>query len=168
MKAILEQHSGVQALCGEDTLGEAFRAYAAKKATTSPTSIEGIKVLVNRVRKAIGAFYWMLGGKVACITFSGQYAIQIPLLRDMVLAGSDHFGISMDPAKNSKVTSVPPYYEGDPVSLHRFQSLARIFVVPPAEEYYVAERVANLTCSAADAAKVLKTGSQRHQAKYNI
>jgi hypothetical protein len=62
---------------------------------------------------------------------------------------------------NAGVTSILPYYEGHPVALHKFQSMARIFVVPPAEEYYMAEKVASLAHPTAALPGVGKGGRRK-------
>lgn len=91
-----------------------------------------VDMFVYRARKYLGAYYFVLGGEIDAVSFTGGIGDNSPVIREKILAGLEKFGIKLDPEKNAKMTGV----EGD---ISTEDSKVRILVMPRNEKIQIAK-----------------------------
>jgi len=127
---ILAEESGLAGISG--TSGDMRDVWEAE-AGGSPDAKLAVAVLVNDIRRYLGAFMVQMGG-VDCITFSGGIGEKDQRVRAMALEGLDEFGIVLDPERNC-ATGVEARISAD-------GSRTRVFTVKTNEELIVARAAA--------------------------
>jgi acetate kinase len=96
-----------------------------------------VDIFVYRARKYLGAYYFVLGGKIDAISFTGRIAKNSPLIREKILAGLEQFGIKIDSKKNEKTIGV----EGE---ISATDSKVKIFVLTRNEKLLIARETMEL------------------------
>jgi acetate kinase len=94
-------------------------------------------VFVHSIRHWIGAYLFQLNGADA-IVFTAGIGENEKRIREMVCAGLDWFGITLDPQKNNA------YQRGQEAVISTTDSRVKIMVVPTNEEIVVAREVKKL------------------------
>jgi acetate kinase len=98
-----------------------------------------VDIFVYRARKYLGAYYFVLDGKIDAISFTGRIAKNSPLIREKILAGLEQFGIKIDSTKNEKTIGV----EGE---ISATDSKVKIFVLTRNEKLLIARETMKLVC----------------------
>ncbi|MFH1540580.1 MAG: acetate kinase [Elusimicrobiota bacterium] len=96
-----------------------------------------IDIFVYRIRKYLGAYYFILGGKIDAISFTGKIAKNSPLIREKILTGLEQFGVKIDSIKNEKTINT----EGE---ISTFDSKVKIFVLTRNEKLLIARETMKL------------------------
>lgn len=97
-----------------------------------------IDMFVYRIRKYIGAYYFLLGKDISAISFTGGIGVNSDIIREAICSGLDFAGIKLDKSKNSKFTSNK---EGE---ISKSGSKIKIFVIPRNERLLIARDTAKL------------------------
>jgi acetate kinase len=90
-----------------------------------------IEIFVYRARKYLGAYWFVLGGDVDAISFTGGIGGNSPIIREKILAGFEKFGIKIDSKNNERSVGV----EGE---ISAKNSKVKIFVLPRNEKILIA------------------------------
>ncbi|MDO8735379.1 MAG: acetate kinase [Elusimicrobiota bacterium] len=96
-----------------------------------------VDIFVYRARKYLGAYYFVLGGKIDAISFTGRIAKNSPLIREKILAGLEQFGIKIDLKRNEKTIGI----EGE---ISATDSKVKIFVLTRNEKLLIARETMEL------------------------
>jgi acetate kinase len=92
---LLNHHSGLSGLCGDNDM----RSVLARRAAGDADAALAIDVYCHRVRKYVGAYHAVLG-RLDAVTFTagvGEHAAEV---RAECLAGLEMWGIAVDPERN--------------------------------------------------------------------
>ena len=96
-----------------------------------------VDIFVYRARKYLGAYYFVLGGKIDAISFTGRIGKNSPLIREKILTGLEQFGIKIDSKKNNSAVGI----EGE---ISATDSKVKIFVLPRNEKLLIARETMEL------------------------
>jgi acetate kinase len=131
--AALNRSSGMLALAGENDLREVHRRIA----DGDPDAQLALDVYCHRIRKYVGAYLAVLGGRIDAVVFTAGVGENDAEVRARSLAGLEPLGIEVDPSRNGmrsgEARAVSP--EGAPVA---------VLVVPTDEELEMALEAATL------------------------
>lgn len=130
IEAILNRHSGLVGLCGENDLREIER----RVASGDRVADLAIEVFCYRIRKYIGAYIAVLGGLDALV-FTAGIGENSPLVRGRVCLGMEHLGIVLDPPRNDARPA-----GGETLAVQADGSPVAVLVVPTNEELEIAEQ----------------------------
>ncbi|MBN1383623.1 MAG: acetate kinase [Elusimicrobia bacterium] len=90
-----------------------------------------VDVFAYRIRKYLGAYCFVLGGKVDAVSFTGRIGDNSPIIRGKILSGLEGFGIKLDNKKNEKAI-------GDEQEISSSDSKVKIFILPRNEKILIA------------------------------
>ena len=96
-----------------------------------------VDIFVYRARKYLGAYYFVLGGKIDAVSFTGRIGKNSPLIREKILTGLEQFGIKIDLKRNEKTIGV----EGE---ISATDSKVKIFVLTRNEKLLIARETMEL------------------------
>jgi len=130
VEAILNHKAGMVALSG---LPNDMRAV--RKATSADARL-ALQIFTRSVRKAIGAFAWLLGGLDA-VVFTGGIGEHDAKSRTDILLGLEPYGVILDTAANE--ASSEPHRR-----VSKADSQVAIWVIPAEEDRMIAEHVREL------------------------
>jgi acetate kinase len=128
---LLEHHSGLAGLCGDNDM----RGVLTRRAAGDADAALAFDVYCHRVRKYVGAYHAVLG-RLDAITFTAGVGEHAAPVRAACLAGLSAWGIEVDPVRNAEGTGarvISP--EGSRVA---------VCVVPTDEELAIALEAAAL------------------------
>lgn len=91
-----------------------------------------LDILYYRVKKYIGAYMAVLGGKVDAIVFTGGIGENQEQLREEALSGLENLGIEIDKKKNNKLP------RGTTEEISTKKSRIKVFRIPTDEELLIA------------------------------
>ncbi len=121
---MLNKKSGLIGLSGySSNLGEIIEAAEQGNKNCELT----FKAYVNRLRKYIGAFLYQMNGADALI-FTDDAGVKFAKMREAVCAGTDFFGLALDPGKNTAYDRISE------ACISRPESRVQIWVIPTDEE----------------------------------
>jgi acetate kinase len=132
VEAVLNHNAGMVALSGLPNDMRAVR----KAETTSADARLAVEVFTRSVRKAIGAFAWLMGGLDAVVLTGGigEHDVQS---RTEILRGLESYGVVLDAAANeAKGDEVRRVSHGD--------SLVAVWVIPAQEDRMIAVHVGQM------------------------
>jgi acetate kinase len=127
VEALLNHKAGMVALSG---LPNDMRAV--RKATSADAQL-ALQIFTRSVRKAIGAFAWLLGGLDA-VVFTGGIGEHDGKSRTEVLLGLEAYGVVLDGAANDASSEQPR-------RVSKADSQVAIWVIPAQEDRMIAEHV---------------------------
>ncbi len=128
LDVLLNKHSGMKGLAGENDLRLVHAAAAAGDAA----AVAALDVYVHAVRHYLGAYLVGLGGADA-IAFTAGVGENDPQVRAAVCEGLEELGIALDPVRNASA-----HGQADPVDISAHGSRVRVLVVPTDEEREIA------------------------------
>jgi len=96
-----------------------------------------VDIYVYRARKYLGSYFFVLGGDVEAISFTGGIGDNSFYIREKILAGLEKFGIKVDLKKNKEMVGV----EGE---ISAKDSKVKIFVMPRNEKIQIAQETMEL------------------------
>ena len=129
---LLNHHSGLYGMAGASDM----RTVLERRAAGDREARLAFDVYCHRVRQYVGAYHAVLG-RLDAIVFTAGVGENAPAVRDVSLIGLQHWGITVDPARNegngkgARIISPP----GTPVT---------VCVVPTDEEIAIAHEVVGL------------------------
>lgn len=129
---VLVRRSGLAGLAGAADLREVLAARDAG----DPDAALAIEVMCHRVRKYVGAYHAVLG-RLDAVVFTAGIGEHAPSIRALSLAGLDHWGIEVDPARNTATDTRARVISPD-------HGRVAVCVVPTDEEHAIAEEVTAL------------------------
>jgi acetate kinase len=133
VETLLNHRAGMLALSGQPNDMRAIRKAAA---AGSPDASLAIQVFTRSVRKAIGAFAWLMGGLDAVI-FTGGIGEHDVLSRAEILRGIEGYGIVLDTVANTA--------GGDELRrVSAVDSQVVVWVVPAQEDRMIAVHVSQM------------------------
>lgn len=135
VKDLLSNESGWFGLAGTKTASEIEEACKSHDKMAQLT----MDVIVHRIRKYIGAYYWNLGGVVDAIVFTAGLGENWPDLRKHCLHECSNFGIELNVEKNSQAVT-----NGNAVKISSDKSKVGVYVIPTDEERCIAQKTLNV------------------------
>lgn len=125
--AALNRSSGLSGVCGHSDLRDIHAAVLRgdKKAALA------LDMLCYSIKKYIGAYYAVLGGRLDAIAFTAGIGENDPVVRAGSLEGLDPMGIILDPAANQAAARGPR-------EICTADSPVRVWVIPTNEELEIA------------------------------
>lgn len=133
VEQILNHNSGMVAISNLPNNVKELRLAAAKG---NSNAILALQVFTRRVKQAIGAFCWLLGGLDA-IVFAGGIGEHDPATRSEVLSGLDGLGVIIDTDRNRA-----PSHPMEDIAHH--ESRTRVLVIQAQEDLMIAIHVARM------------------------
>ena len=133
VETLLNHHSGMVALSG---LPNDMRAIRKAAETHSSASELALQVFTRSVRKAIGAFAWLLGGLDALV-FTGGIGEHDAKSRAEILQGLENYGVTLDTAANQESGEASRQISGS-------ESLVAVWVIPAQEDRMIAVHVGQM------------------------
>ncbi|MUL42134.1 acetate kinase [Streptomonospora sp. PA3] len=131
--ALLNHESGIRALAGDNDMREVWRRADAGEHGARLA----VDVYCHRLRKYIGAYLAVLGGRVDALVFTAGVGENDARTRERALAGLEGLGLGVDPERNAAPESgereISP--EGAEIA---------VLVVPTEEEWEIADQVMEL------------------------
>ena len=124
---LMNKKSGLLGLCGKTDLRDIHKLADEK----DENAILASKILVRSIKKMLGAFFFLLEGKVDCLIFSAGIGENDSLVRAEVVAGLEGLGIKLDPEKNAKRS-------GEEREISTADSKVKILILPTNEELQIA------------------------------
>ncbi|MBA0051640.1 acetate kinase [Streptomyces sp. AJS327] len=99
---LLNRHSGLAGLCGDNDMREIRRRIDAGDAAAQLA----FNVYTHRLRKYVGAYHAVLG-RVDAVVFTAGVGENSPPVREAAVAGLDAFGLAVDPELNTRDSAEP-------------------------------------------------------------
>lgn len=131
-EALLNERSGLVGLCGTKDMREVEERMAGGDADAAAA----FDVFCHRVRKAIGAFFAVLG-RVDAIVFTGGIGENSVAVRQRCCEDLGLLGVEFDASRNRAAS-------GDARAIHRDDSRVAVLVVPTDEELEMATQAIHL------------------------
>ncbi|MDR1856076.1 MAG: acetate kinase [Desulfovibrio sp.] len=125
--ALMNKKSGLLGICGLTDM----RDIHAKIAEGDKKAALALKLLVRSIRKTLGAYFFLLGGKVDAMVFTAGIGENDNVTRAAVCEGLDAVGIVLDPAANAVRSS-------EPRAISAKNSRIPVLVIPTNEELQIA------------------------------
>ena len=125
----LNRTSGLRGLCGASDM----REITARAASGDVTARLAIDVFAYRIKKYVGAYLAVLGGRCDALVFTGGIGQHSPVVRAAVCDGLEGLGIVLDPERNER---------GDEVVVSADQSPIAVLVIATDEEREIARETA--------------------------
>ncbi|HAX61879.1 MAG TPA: acetate kinase [Elusimicrobia bacterium] len=91
-----------------------------------------VDIFIYIAGKYLGAYYFVLGGEIEAISFTGAIGNNSPYIREKILSGLEKFGIKLDRKKNDKII-------GEEGEISTEDAKIRIFVIPRNEKIQIAK-----------------------------
>jgi acetate kinase len=133
VETLLNHRAGMLALSGQPNDMRAIRKAAAAGSADASLAIQ---IFTRSVRKAIGAFAWLMGGLDA-VVFTGGIGEHDVLSRAEILRGMEGYGVALDPVANGA--------GGDELrQVSAVDSKVVIWVVPAQEDRMIAVHVSRM------------------------
>ena len=88
-------------------------------------------MLIHSIRKTLGAYFFLLDGKVDAVTFTAGIGENGSLVRKLVVERLKYLGITLNEEANNR--------RGDITEISTKDSNVRVFVIPTNEEYMIAK-----------------------------
>jgi acetate kinase len=133
VETLLNHRAGMLALSGQPNDMRAIRKAAAAGSADASLAIQ---IFTRSVRKAIGAFAWLMGGLDA-VVFTGGIGEHDVLSRAEILRGMEGYGVALDPVANGA--------GGDELRrVSAVDSKVVIWVVPAQEDRMIAVHVSRM------------------------
>ncbi len=129
---MLNKHSGLMGLCGQNDLRQVHRLAAEGDADAELA----LSVYVHRIRKYLGAYLAVIG-RADAIVFTAGVGENDPEVRRRVIAGLEMIGVAIDTERNATVRG-----SAVPVDLSFPGAPIRVLVVPTNEELEIARQTA--------------------------
>lgn len=130
----LNRESGTLGISGVSNEMKEIVEMAAKGDEKAKLAVD---VFVYRIQKYLGAYYFILGGKIDAISFTGGIADNSPVLRAKIIAGLENFGIKIDGKKNENAV-------GREAEISKDGSSVKLFVLPRNEKILIAREAMEL------------------------
>lgn len=124
---LMNKKSGLLGLCGKTDLRDIHKL--AKENDENAKLAESM--LIRSIKKTLGAFFFLLEGKVDALIFSAGIGENDTLVRARVVEGLEGLGIKMDAKKNETRS-------GDERTISTDDSRIKILVIPTNEELQIA------------------------------
>lgn len=126
LQDLLDRHAGLLGLTGRSDMRDVITAAD----RGNGAALLALDVVGHRLRKYIGAYSAVLGG-LDVLTFTAGVGEHSPVVRARAVAGLDHLGILLDPARNAADSSSARLIstDGSPVA---------VLVIPTNEELSIA------------------------------
>jgi acetate kinase len=138
VETLLNHRSGMLALSGQPNDMRAIRKAAEGGSADASLAIQ---IFTRSVRKAIGAFAWLMGGLDA-VVFTGGIGEHDVLSRTEILRGIEGYGVALDPVANVA--------RGDELRrVSAVDSQVVIWVIPAREDRMIAVHVSQMERDAA-------------------
>ena len=125
----LNQHSGLQAICGHNDMREVLRLQGAGDRRAELA----MEMFCYRVRKYIGAYFAVLD-RVDAMVFAAGVGENSPQVREQVCRGLGALGLSIDPALNDNPAQGMR-------AIHSGDSSVPVLIIPTDEELQIAREV---------------------------
>ena len=125
---LMNKQSGLLGLCGKTDLRDIHKLADEKH---DENAILARKILIRSIKKTLGAFFFLLEGKVDALIFSAGIGENDSLVRQGVVEGLEGLGISLDQEKNAKRS-------GEERCISTPNSKVSILVLPTNEELQIA------------------------------
>ena len=128
LDTLMNKQSGLLGLCGKTDLRDIH-----KLADTDhdENALLARRMLIRSIKKTLGAFFFLLEGKVDALIFSAGIGENDALVRAGVVEGLESLGICLDKEKNAKRS-------GDEREISSKDSKVKILVLPTNEELQIA------------------------------
>ncbi|MFP5232571.1 MAG: acetate/propionate family kinase [Acidobacteriota bacterium] len=130
VQKLLNHGAGLAALSGMENSVKEIRAAANAGRQSARLALQ---VFTRSVRKAMGAFCWLLGGLDA-VVFSGGVGENDAQTRQEIIAGMEDLGVSLDPGLNHRAA-------GGIQRISPPDSPTQVLIVPAQEDQMVAAHV---------------------------
>ena len=130
IEQMLLQESGWYGLCGMKDMRDIEDEFH----SGSEVAERAVGVLVHRIRKYLGAYYWNLNGNIDCIVFTGGVGSNWPYLRTACLEGCNKIGIELVERLNSDAVGMNTVQD-----ISSNQSAVKVLVIPTNEELRIAQ-----------------------------
>ncbi|GIL65713.1 hypothetical protein Vafri_19392 [Volvox africanus] len=127
---LLNKKSGLLGVTGSSDLRAVIEAAQKGEARAQL----GLDMLVHRIKKYIGAYTAVLGGKVDAVIFSAGIGENSSLLRGLVLEGFQGLGMEVDPELNQQAVG------GRQGDISTPGSRVKLLVIPTDEELSIAQQ----------------------------
>ncbi|MBQ7618469.1 MAG: acetate kinase [Desulfovibrio sp.] len=124
---LMNKKSGLLGLCGKTDLRDIHKLAD----EGDENAILASRMLVRSIKKMLGAFFFLLEGKVDALIFSAGIGENDSLIRAEVMSGLEGLGIKLDPEKNAKRS-------GEEREISTADSKIKILVLPTNEELQIA------------------------------
>lgn len=134
LESCLNRESGTYGLSGVSTEMKAVVAAAEKGNEKARLAID---VFVYRARKYLGSYYFVLGGEIDAISFTGGIGENSPQIREKILLYLEKFGIKLNRDGNEKTVGI----EGE---ISDSVSKVKVFVLPRNEKILIAKETMEL------------------------
>lgn len=128
MDTLMNKKSGLQALCGSADMRDVHK----ERENGNKRAELAFRMLVHGIKKILGSYFFLLGGKVDAVTFTAGIGEHDELVRAAVMEGLEGIGFKLDPEANrarksgARAISAP-------------DSRIPILVIPTNEELQIAE-----------------------------
>ncbi|MDR1856075.1 MAG: acetate kinase [Desulfovibrio sp.] len=124
---LMYKRSGMLGICGHTDMRDIHALIAAgdRKASLA------LKLYVRSIRKMLGAYFFLLGGRPDAIVFTAGIGTNDAITRAAVCEGLEPLGLVLDPAANDTRTSGPR-------TISTKDSRVPILVIPTNEELQIA------------------------------
>ncbi len=125
---LMNKKSGLMGLCGLSDMRDIHAAIdkGDKRADLA------LRMLVRSIRKTLGAYYFLLDGKVDSVVFTAGIGEHDALVRAAVVQGLEDLGFKLDPEANAS-------RNGDAHAISAPDSKVKILVIPTNEELQIAQ-----------------------------
>ncbi|MBQ7456402.1 MAG: acetate kinase [Desulfovibrio sp.] len=124
---LMNKKSGLLGLCGKTDLRDIHKM--AKEGDESAKLAESM--LIRSIKKMLGAFFFLLEGKVDALIFSAGIGENDDLIRARVVEGLEGLGICLDSKKNATRS-------GEERAISTDDSKIKILIIPTNEELQIA------------------------------
>ena len=135
---MLNKHSGLLGLCGENDMREVLALVEAG----DPEAELALSVYVHRIRKYLGAYLAVLG-RADAIVFTAGVGENNPEVRRRVVAGLELIGVAIDSERNQATRG-----SSGPTDLSFRGAPIRVLVIPTNEELEIARQTARTVAAA--------------------
>ena len=135
---MLNKHSGLLGLCGENDMREVLALVEAG----DPDAELALSVYVHRIRKYLGAYLAVLG-RADAIVFTAGVGENNPEVRRRVVAGLELIGVAIDSERNQATRG-----SSGPTDLSFRGAPIRVLVIPTNEELEIARQTARTVAAA--------------------
>ena len=134
LNSCINKESGV---CGISGISDGMKEVVEAAESGNEKAELALDIFVYHIRKYLGSYYFLLGGDVDAISFTGGIGDNSPFIRRRILAGYEKFGIKIDSSLNKGIIGV----EG---RINSSKSKIKIFVLPKNEKVVIAKETLKL------------------------
>lgn len=128
MDTLMNKQSGLLGLCGSADMRDVHEAreHGDKKAELA------FRMLVHGIKKTLGSYFFLLGGKVDAVTFTAGIGEHDEFCREAVMEGLEGIGFKLDKKENN-------LRKGGARTISTPDSRIPILIIPTNEELQIAE-----------------------------